>query len=141
MWSVLLYSSETWNIYEHDKKKLEAFEMWCYRRMMTISWRDHITNQEVLERIEEKRSLITTISIRRAKWLGHILRQDGLLHNIIEGAVEGTNARGRQRKEYLDDIIDELGCTDYRGLKRAAQDREGWRRRWKTLQTNQQIVT
>lgn len=56
-------------------------------------------------------------------WI-RILRQDGLLHNIIEGAVEGTNARGRQRKEYLDDIIDELGCTDYRGLKRAAQDRE-----------------
>ena len=96
-----------------------------------------MVNFKFLNLVNEKRSLITTISIRRAKWIGHILRQDGLLHNIIEGAVEGTNARGRQWKEYLDDIIEELGCTDYRGLKRAAQDRKGWRRRWETLQIHQ----
>lgn len=94
---VSINSYWAWNIYEHDKKKLEAFKMWCYRRMMKISWRDHITNQEVLQRIEEKRSLITTISIRRAKWLGHILRQDGLLLNIIEGAVEGMQEADKGR--------------------------------------------
>lgn len=137
VWSVLLYGSETWCIYEHDKNKLEAFEMWCYRRILKISWRDHTTNEEVLRRIKEKRSLIATISIRRAKWIGHILRHDGLLKNIIEGMVEGTNSRGRQRKEYLHDIIKDLGCDSYMGLKRTAQDRQDWKIRWKhSLQTN-----
>lgn len=55
VWSILLYGCETWCISEKDLKKLEAFEMWCYRRMLRISWQDHITNEEVLTRMEEKK--------------------------------------------------------------------------------------
>ena len=53
VWSVALYGSETWTINSLDKKRIEAFEMWCYRRMLKIKWVDHVTNEEVLNRIGE----------------------------------------------------------------------------------------
>ena len=54
VWSVALYGSETWTINSVDKKRIEAFEMWCYRRMLKIRWVDRVTNEEVLNRVGEK---------------------------------------------------------------------------------------
>ena len=58
VWSVTLYGAETWTMRKEDVKRIEAYEMWIWRRMERISWTEHRTNEEVMKRIEEKRSLI-----------------------------------------------------------------------------------
>ena len=119
IWSVALYGSETWTIKAADKKHLEAFEMWIWRRMLKISWRDHKTNEEVLRMVEEERTLITTIR-RQKTWIGHILRGNGLLKDIMEGKFEGRRPRGRKRKSMLDDL---KGGRTYQEMKRVAMNR------------------
>jgi len=61
VWSVATYAVETWTSGEVDRKKIEAFEMWIWRRMEKISWRDEITNDDVLKRVNEERSLLNEI--------------------------------------------------------------------------------
>ena len=67
---VSLLSSSSW------QKHLESFEMWCWRRMEKISWTDHVRNEEVLLRVNEKRSILHEIRKRKANWIGHILRRN-----------------------------------------------------------------
>ena len=76
--STLMYAAETWVINVADWKKIEAFEMWAFRKMMKISYKDHMTNVEVLKRAKHKRSLKNEIMLRRTKYLGHALRKNGL---------------------------------------------------------------
>ena len=127
VWSVVLYGSETWTLRKEDIKRLEAWEMWIWRRMEKVSWTEHMTNEEVLQRVEEKRSLITTLRERQKNWIGHILRGDSLLREIIEGRMEGKRTRGRPRQMMLGWMM-----TDgYNGLKKRAQQRDYWRH-WKS---------
>ena len=88
IWSVALYGSETWTMRKEDIKKIEAFEMWLWRRMEKISWTEHRTNAEVLDRIGEERTMLKTIRERQKKWIGHTLRGDNLLKTVIEGKME-----------------------------------------------------
>jgi hypothetical protein len=71
-----------------DYKHLESFEMWCWRRM-EISWTDHVRNEEVLLRAKEQRNILHEISKRNTNWLGHILRRNCLLQQVIEGKIKG----------------------------------------------------
>ena len=123
IWSVALYGSETWTIKAKDKKHLEAFEMWVWRRMLKISWRDHKTNEDVLRMVGEERALIKTIRRRQKNWMGHILRGKGLLKDIVEGKFEGRRPRGRKRKSMLDDL---KGGRTYSEMKRTAMNRKLW---------------
>ena len=125
IWSVALYGAETWTINAADKRKLESFEMWIWRRMLRISWREHRRNDDVLQEVEEERNLINVIKGRQKNWIGHVLRGEGLLREVIEGRYQGTRARGRRRKAMLDDL---RGNRSYLQLKRLAQDRGRWRR-------------
>jgi len=77
VWSIMLYDSETWTIAKEEQKRIEAFEMWCYRRMLKISWTDMVTNKEALERRAERRTLWNSIKKRRYKRIGHVLRHGG----------------------------------------------------------------
>ena len=74
---------------KEDIRKLEAMEMWIWRKSERITWTDHITNDEVLERVQEKRQLINLIKERQAKWIGHVMRSDTLLKDILEGRTKG----------------------------------------------------
>ena len=125
VWSVLLYGSEGWTLKKDDIRRLESFEMWVWRRMEKISWTERVTNEEVLRRVGEQRTLINTIWRRKARWTGHVIRSEGLLRTVIEGRAEGKRPRGRKRRMMLDDI--KQGQT-YHAMKRAALNREGWRR-------------
>ena len=92
--------------------------------MENISWKDHITNDYVLGQVNEKRKLLNTILERKKRWLGHILRGESLVKEVIEGRLEGKRGRGKSRIMMLDDIkADET----YEKIKRRAMDRECWR--------------
>ena len=127
VWSVALYGSENWTIGVSEKKRLEAFEMWCYRRMLKIRRVDKVTNEEVLRQIDEERSIWKNIVKRRDRLIGHILRHPGIVALILEGQVEGKNCVGRPRLEYVKQIVGDVGCRGYTEMKRLALDRESWR--------------
>ena len=84
VWNIALYSSEeTWTLRKLERKYLETFEMWCWGRMEKIKWSEKITNEQVLDRIGEKITLINNILCRKGNWIGHILRRNCLLHSSL----------------------------------------------------------
>ena len=114
-----------------DQKHLESFEMWCWRRMEKINWTDHVRNEEVLLSVNELRNILHEIRKRKANWIGHILRRNCLLKQVIEGKIKGEmevrRRRERRRKRLLDDLKDRRG---YCHLKEEALDRTMWRNRF-----------
>ena len=99
--------------------------------MEKISWTDHVRNEEVLLTVNEQRNILHEIRKRKASWIGHILRRNCLLQQVIEGKIKGqidvTRRRGRRRKNLLDDLKDRRG---YCQLKEEALDRTMWRNRF-----------
>src|SRR5277367_1279237 len=126
IWPVALYGCETWTLRKEEIDRLEAFEMWLWRRMERVSWVDKITNVRMLEEIDEKRSLIESIVKRKKNWAGHVLRGEGLLKLVIEERIEGKRTVGRPRMGMLDDLKE----GSYEKMKRRADHREVWRN-WK----------
>jgi len=96
--------------------------------MEKISWTDHVRNEEVLLRVSEQRNILQERRKRKANWIGHILRRNCLLKQVIEGKIKGemevARRRGRRHKELLDDLKDRRG---YSHLKEEALDRTMWR--------------
>jgi hypothetical protein len=78
IWSISLYGAETGTVWGLDQKQLESFEVWCWRKMETNIWADHLRN-EVLLMVKEQRNILHEISKRKANWIGHILRRNCLL--------------------------------------------------------------
>ena len=124
IWSVALYGAETWTLKADVKRRLEALEMWIWRRMEKIPWTAHVSNEQVLTKVREMRQLLQKVVIRQKNWIGHVLRGDGLLRKVIEDKMEGKRTRGRKRKCMLNIFLEE---EDYISLKRRAQDRMRWR--------------
>ncbi|KDR13536.1 hypothetical protein L798_11449, partial [Zootermopsis nevadensis] len=126
VWSVALYGAETWTLRKKEQKYLESFEMWCWRRIEKIRWTDRVTNEEVLRRVNEQRSILQAITRRKANWLGHIMRRNGLMSDIIEGQVEGKRGLGRRLIQLTDDLKQGKKMT-FQELRREAENRENWR--------------
>ena len=82
-------------------KKLESFETWLYRRMLRISWKDMVTNEEVYRRMNIKQSLLVDIVRRQMSFLGNVLRKEEMEHLLVTGFVNGKRARSRQRETFL----------------------------------------
>ena len=99
--------------------------------MKKISWTDRVRNEEVLLRVNEQRNILHEIRKRKANWIGHILRRNCLLKQVIEGEIKGemevTRRIGRRRKTLLDDLKDRRG---YSHLKEEALDRTIWGNRF-----------
>ena len=99
--------------------------------MEKISWTDHVRNEEVLLRVNEQRNILHEIRKWKANWIGHILRRNCLLQQVIEGKIKGqievTRRRGRRCKKLLDDLKDRRG---YCQLKEESLDRTMWRNRF-----------
>jgi len=124
IWSVALYSAETWSLRKEDARRIEALEMWIWRRMERISWTYKITNEEVLRRVGEKRTTLETIVRRKKNWIGHIMRGDGLMKEVMEGKMVGKRGPGRKRVGMIDDLLEK---ERYGDLKRRAENRQEWR--------------
>ena len=117
-WNIALYGSETWTL-----RKMESFEIWCWRRMEKIKWSEEVTNEQG-DRIGEKRTLLYNILLRKANWIGHILRRNCLLHDVIEGQTTEVKGVGRRRTQLLDYL---------RNRRRYFEDRERGKRQFINL--------
>jgi len=92
--------------------------------MEKISWRDKITSDDVLKRVNEERSLLNEIWQQKHRWIGHVLRHDSFLQGIFEGRMLGKRTRGRRQMQMLHDLT---GNSDYVTLKQTAAERTMWR--------------
>ena len=103
---VATYGAETWSVGIADSKKISAFEMWCWRKMLGISWKEHKTNEFVRSQIGNQTSLYTKIMRNKLQYFGHIARREGdnLEKVIIQGAIEGRRKRGRPKLCWTDGI-------------------------------------
>ena len=128
VWSTLTYGSEAWTLNKNMKNKINAAEMWFYRRMLKIPWTARVTNEEVLRRVNQERSLLRTIRKRQIEFLGHVIRREKIEHLCLTGMIEGRRARGRQRKKFLDSILEDINNNVTAGqLIQMARDRQRWR--------------
>ena len=99
VWSIALYGSETWILRKLEWNYLECFEMWCWWRTEKIKWSEKVTNEHVLDRIRENRTLLNNILRRKVNWIHHILRINCLLHDTIEGQMTEVKGVGRRRTQ------------------------------------------
>ena len=130
--SIATYGSESWAMTKNDRKRVDAFEMWCYRRLLQVSWKDKKTNVWVLEKIGTDLTIRRGIMERKLNYFGHIVRRsEGVEKQILQGAVEGKRGRGRPPISWTDDIKKVSG----QGMKGATQmpgERVAWRALVKT---------
>ena len=123
--ALLYYGSEIWALRKLEREYLESFELGCWRGMKKIKWPEKVTNEQVLGRIRENRTLLNHILCRKANFIGHILRRNCLLHDTIEGQRTEVKGVGRGRTLLLDDLRNR---RRYWELKEEAEDRKRWRR-------------
>ena len=129
--SIFLYACESWTLTAELEKRTQAFEMRCYRRLLNISYKDHVTNEEVRRKIQaaigEYDELLTLVKKRKLRWFGHVSRSSGLAKTIIQGTVKGKRKRGRQKKRWEDKSKSgqELTLPAQLGQLKTGQDGKG----------------
>ena len=102
---IAVYGCEAWTLHESDNKRLKAFEMYCYRSILNITWQQKITNEEVRKRLNITSSHLLGHTIKqKLGYFGHLKRHYSLEKEIMEGKVEGKRDRGRPRRRWKDDI-------------------------------------
>ena len=99
-----MYGEGTWILRRNEEKRIEAFEMWIWRRMERVKWTDRIRNEVVLERVGEERMMLKLIRKVKRNWLGHWLTRNSLLKDALEEMVNGRRVRCRRRYQMIDDI-------------------------------------
>lgn len=128
--SIFLYTCETWTLTAELQKRVQSMEMRCYRRLLGISYTQHVTNEEVRQKIRQAigphDDLLSTVIKRKLRWYGHITRSSGLAKTILQGTIPGGRRRGRQKKRWEDNIA-EWTHLKLSEAMRTAEDREGWR--------------
>jgi len=132
IFSIAAYGSESWAMTKNDRKRVDAFEMWCYRRLLRVSWVDKRTNNWILETIGTQLMLRSSIDSRKLRYFGHVSRKDGSLEKLImQGMVEGSRRRGRPTTAWTDDIKRNTGLK-MAAVTRLASNRTDWRALVKT---------
>lgn len=128
--SICLYGCESWTLTADLERRIQAFEHKCFRKLLRISYKAHKTNeyvrQQVIKYAGSQEPLLATVKHRKITWYGHVIRHDSLSKTILQGTVEGSRRRGRQKKAWMDNIKE---WTGYNGanLLRMAEERETWR--------------
>ncbi|KAJ8892079.1 hypothetical protein PR048_004657 [Dryococelus australis] len=115
-------------------KRLESFEVWCYKQILKISWVNLFSNDEVFRRTGEHLTFWKTLQRRRDGMIGHTLRLNELPQATMEGNIDGKNHRGRGRLSKMSQIINDMKCSSYVELKRNAEKRHVWK-----IATNQSL--
>ena len=120
----------TWTLTAEIERKIQTVKMRSFRFLLGISYKDHITNEEVRSRIRKAigpyEELLSTVKRRKMKWYGHVTRASGFAKTVLQGTVRGGRRRGRQRKLWEDNIRDWTGLELSDAVRRA-EEREEWR--------------
>lgn len=123
---IAVYAAETWTLKKTDRKRIEAFELWVYRRILRVSWVEHRTNASVLQELKIKKRLLNQINKAYLSYFGHIARRTGEMENlVVEGKVEGKRPRGRSPKRWTDRLKEMTGHSMHEAIH-LAQDRNAW---------------
>ena len=129
--SIFLYACESWTLTAELQRRIQAMEMRCYRKILCISHKDHVTNEEVCAKIQQAigphGDLLTIVKRRILQWYGHVCRSSGLAKTILQGTVKGGRRQGRQRKKWEDNIREWTGL-EFAKSRRAVENREEWRK-------------
>ena len=129
--SIFLYACESWTRTAELKRRIQAMEMRCYHKILHISYKDHVTNEDVRAKIQQTigphKDLLMIVKRRKLQWYGHVSRSSGLAKTILQGTVKGGRRQGGQRKRWEDNIREWTGL-EFGKSQRAVENREKWRK-------------
>ena len=113
------------------QRRIQAMKMRCYRKILPISYKDHVTNEEVRAKIQQAigphEDLLMIVKRFKLQWYGHVSRSSGLAKTILQGTVKGGRRQGRQRKGWEDNIREWTGL-EFGKSQRAVENSEKWRK-------------
>jgi hypothetical protein len=127
IWPVATYGCEAWTLRREEEKRIEAFEMKCYRRMLRIPWTAKKSNLQVLQEARTSTELLSAVKKRKLQYFGHVARQkDSLEKDILMGMTNGQRKRGRPRTSWMSNIQSWTGMSVVEAYRKA-QDRKTWK--------------
>ena len=124
---VVMYGCESWTVKKAEHRRIDSFELWCWRKLLRVPWTARRFNQSILKEISPGCSLEGLMLKLKLQYLGHLMRRvDSLEKTLMLGGIGGRRRRGRQRMRWLDSITDltDMSLSEFREL---VMDREAWR--------------